>query len=91
MADELNVSTDGLRIAAASSEVAAVKLATGAAGGLSGTCPSQAGVAVILAAAQSVRTRQSRRISGLADDLSSSGTRYDLTDSDGAAAITVSV
>jgi hypothetical protein len=49
------------------------------------------GVAAILAAAQSVRARQSQRISDQADDLSVGAARYDTTDSDGADAITVTV
>jgi len=88
MANELNVNADGLRAAAASSDVIAAELATGTVDGGAGATPSQAGVAAILAAAQSARTRQSQRISGQADDLSVSGTRYDTTDSGGAGAIT---
>lgn len=91
MANELNVSTDGLRIAAASSEVVATELATGTAEGALGSCPSQAGVAAILTAAQSVRTRQSRRVYGQADQVSLSGARYDGTDSGSADLIMVTV
>ncbi|MDV3130182.1 type VII secretion target [Mycobacterium sp. 21AC1] len=88
MANGLEVDASGLRIAAASSGVTATKLATGTVDGGRGTTPSQAGVAAILAAAHSVRTRQSGRISGLADDLSVSSARYDTTDDDGRDAIT---
>jgi hypothetical protein len=91
MANELKVSTDGLRVAAANSEGTAAELATGTAEGGPGTHPSEAGVAAILAAARSVRARQSQRISGQADDLSVSSARYDTTDSDGGDAIAVTV
>ncbi|WP_102144902.1 hypothetical protein [Mycobacterium hubeiense] len=91
MANELNVSTDGLRTAAANSEITAAELAAEPAEGGQGTHPSQAGVAAILAAAQSVRARQSLRVSGQADDLSVSSARYDDTDSGGAEAITGTV
>jgi hypothetical protein len=91
MANELKVSTDGLRVAAANSEGTAAELATGTVEGGPATYPSQVGVAAILAAAQSVRARQSQRISGQADDLSVGAARYDTTDSDGADAITVTV
>jgi hypothetical protein len=88
VANELNVNAAGLRASAARSDATAAELAAGTAGGGRGTTPSQAGAAAILAAAQSVRTRQSHRVSGQADDLSVSGARYDTTDDDGAAAIT---
>ena len=88
---ELEVDATGLQIAAANSEAVADVLATGGADGVFSICPSQAGVASILAAAECVRTRQSQRITGQADDLSVSGVRYDSTDSDGAEAITVTV
>jgi hypothetical protein len=91
MANELKVSTDGRRIAAANSESTAAELAGGTVEGRPGTHPSQVGVAAILATAQSVRARQSQRISGQADDLSVGAARYDTTDSDGADAITVTV
>ncbi|WP_102141138.1 hypothetical protein [Mycobacterium hubeiense] len=90
MANELNVNSDGLRIAAADSEIIAAELAAGTAEAGRGTHPSQAGVAAILAAAQSV-ARQSLRIGGQADDLSVSGARYDDADSGGADAITLAV
>ncbi|WP_135452611.1 hypothetical protein [Mycobacterium sp. DL99] len=88
MANELEVDAAGLWAAAASSDATAAQLANGAVGGGPGATPSQAGVAAILAAAQSVRTRQSHRVSGQADALSMGGARYDTTDDDGAAAIT---
>ncbi|MGV9798774.1 hypothetical protein ACWDTP_12030 [Mycobacterium sp. NPDC003449] len=88
MANGLEVDASGLRIAAASSEAAAAELGTGTVDGGRGTTPSQAGVAAILAAAQSVRTRQSGRISGQADVLTVSSARYDTTDDNGRDAIT---
>jgi hypothetical protein len=88
MANGLEVDASGLRIAAANSELTAAELATGTVDGGHGTTPSQAGVVAILAAVQSVRTRQSNRISGQADDLSVSGVRYDTTDGDSSDAIT---
>ena len=91
MANELKVSTDGLRVAAANSDGTAAELATGTVEGGPGTHPSQVGAAAILAAAQSVRGRQSSRISSQADDLSVASARYDTTDSDGGDAITVTV
>ena len=91
MANELEVDTAGLGIAAANSEAVAAALTTGSADGVSGACPSQVGVAAILTAAQSVRARQSQRISGQADDLSVSAARYDTTDSDGGDAITLTM
>ncbi|KUI06006.1 hypothetical protein [Mycobacterium sp. IS-3022] len=91
MANELEVDAAGLRTAAAGSEAVAAALTTGIADGASGTCPSQAGVAAVLAAAQSVRTRQSHRITGQANDLSVGSARYEATDSDAADTITVTV
>jgi hypothetical protein len=91
MANELKVNTDGLRVAAANSAGTAAELVSGTVEGGPCTHPSQVGVAAILAAAQSVRARQSSRISGQADDLSVGSARYDTTDSDGADAITVTV
>lgn len=92
MANELQVDAAGLRAASASSDVTAAELAAGTVEGGPGANPSQAGVAAILAAAQSARTRQSNRISGQAGALSVGGTRYGTTDDDGASAIiTVSV
>lgn len=88
MANELKVDAAGLRVAAADSDVTAAELASGTVDGGPGTNPSQAGAAAILAAAQSVRTRQSKRITGQGDDLSVSGARYDTTDTGGSEAIT---
>lgn len=88
MANELEVDAAGLRVAAAGSDGIAAELAAGTVEGGPGATPSQTGVAAILAAAQSVRTRQSHRVSGQSDDLSVSGARYDTTDDDGASAIT---
>jgi hypothetical protein len=86
MANELNVSTDGLRIAAADSETATAAL--------TGDCgtSTNVGIAAMDAALASLRRRQADRISGQAGDLTTSGARYDTTDGDGAGAIaTVSV
>lgn len=88
MANKLEVDASGLRTAAAISELTAAELATGTTEGGRGTNPSQAAVAAILAVAQSVRTRQSGRISGQAGDLLVSSARYDTTDDDGRDAIT---
>ncbi|WP_396910293.1 hypothetical protein [Mycolicibacterium sp.] len=89
MANELEVDSGGLRIAAASSEVAAATALTGAEfGGLSASRPSSAGVAAVNAALTSVQSRQSSRVTGQAGDLSVSGARYDTTDDDGREAIT---
>ncbi|MHC9292034.1 hypothetical protein ACRCUN_06175 [Mycobacterium sp. LTG2003] len=88
MANELEVEASGLRAAAASSDAAAAELSTSSVEGVPGTTPSHAGVAAIMAAAQSVRGRQSGRISGQASDLTVSGASYDTIDSDGADAIT---
>lgn len=86
MANELNVNSDGLRIAAADSETATAALA-----GDSGTS-TNAGIAAMDAALASLRRRQADRISGQAGDLTTGGARYDTTDGDGGDAIaTVSV
>ncbi|MCP2622048.1 hypothetical protein NLB33_04170 [Mycolicibacterium smegmatis] len=82
MANELNVSSDGLRIAAAASETATAALA-----GDSGTS-TNVGIAAMDAALASLRRRQADRISGQAGDMSTGSTRYDTTDSGGADAIT---
>ncbi len=82
MANELNVSTDGLRIAAADSETATAAL-TG-----DGGASTNVGIAAMDAALASLRRRQADRISGQAGDLTTSGARYDTTDGDGAGAIT---
>ncbi|KLI09244.1 MULTISPECIES: type VII secretion target [Mycobacteriaceae] len=88
MANDLHVDAAGLRSAAANSDGVAAALATGILEGGRGTTPSQAGVAAILAAVQSARTRQSNRISGQSGDLTVSAARYDTTDEDGGHAIT---
>ena len=88
VANELHVDAAGLRTAAANSEGTAAELAIRTVDGGRGTTPSQAGVAAILAAAQSTRTRQSGRIAGQAGDLTVSAARYDTTDEDGGHAIT---
>ncbi|MCP9274016.1 hypothetical protein [Mycolicibacterium arenosum] len=85
------MNTDGLRIAAANSDVIAEELATANFEGVSGAHPSQAGVAAVLAATRLVRIRQSQRIGGQADDLSACSACYDTTDSDGAATLVVTV
>lgn len=88
MANGLEVDTAGLRAAAASSDATATELASTTTESAPGTTPSHAGVAAVLAAAQSVRTRQAARINGHANSLTVSGARYDTTDSDEADAIT---
>lgn len=82
MANELNVSTDGLRIAAADSETATAALA-----GDGGTS-TNVGIAAVDAALASLRRRQADRIGGQAGALSTGSARYDTTDGDGAGAIT---
>lgn len=88
MANELDVNTDGLRIASASSSVTAVGLEGAVLGGSSASKPSSAGAAAVNAALTEVRGRQSRRMTGQADDMSVSAARYDTTDEDGSNAIT---
>lgn len=85
MANELNVSTDGLRIAAADSETATAALA-----GDGGTS-TNVGIAAMDAALASLRRRQTDRISGQAAAMSTGSARYDTTDGAGGDAITVSV
>lgn len=91
MANELEVDASGLRVAAASSELAATALSGVGAGGPSSSHPSAAGVAAVNAALAATQGRQSTRITGQAEDLSVSSARYDSTDSDGRDAITVTV
>lgn len=87
VANDLNVDAAGLRVAAVASDDVAAGL-TGAATGAARSQPSSAGVAALNAALASARSRQSRRISSQADDLSAGSTRYDTTDEGGADAIT---
>ncbi|KMV16488.1 hypothetical protein A5731_08180 [Mycolicibacterium conceptionense] len=88
MANGLEVDTNGLRIAAATSDDTAAALTAVAGGDSCSTHSSGAGVAAVNAALASVRQRQSSRITGQANDLSVSGARYDTTDTDGSDAIT---
>ncbi len=88
MANELNVNADGLRAAAASSDVVAAGLTAAELGGVSASRACSAGIAAVNAALMSVQRRQSQRMTGQADDLSAGGARYDSTDSGGADAIT---
>lgn len=84
MADELAVSTSGLRVAAKDSDVLAAGLAAGVTARGVGDHSSVAGLNSLDAAVGSVRGRQSKRMSRQADDLSSGSARYD--DTDGGAA-----
>lgn len=87
MANDLNVSADGLRVAAVASHNVAAGL-TDVAAGTGRTQPSSAGVAALNTAWASASSRQSARMSGQADDLSVSSARYDSTDGGSADAIT---
>ncbi|OBG84104.1 hypothetical protein A5699_27840 [Mycobacterium sp. E802] len=92
MANDLEVDADGLRSAAFGSDLTAEALAGTCLGGPSASQPSSAGVAAVNAALFRVQARQSRRMTGQADDLSVAGARYDTEDAASAAAIaTVSV
>ncbi|OBG12526.1 hypothetical protein A5765_14305 [Mycolicibacterium celeriflavum] len=88
MANELQVDTVGLRIAAANSEVAGAGLTNAGLSGPTSPQPSGAGVAAVNAALSAVRQRQSNRITGQAGDLTAGSARYDSTDTEGADAIT---
>ncbi|MGV9802785.1 hypothetical protein ACWDTP_32510 [Mycobacterium sp. NPDC003449] len=88
MANDMNVNADGLRVAAVASDDVAAGLTGAPVAAAAGSRPSSAGVAALNAALASARGRQSRRMSGQADDLSVSSARYDTTDGDGAGAIT---
>ncbi|WP_124712892.1 type VII secretion target [Mycolicibacterium nivoides] len=88
MANELEVDAGGLRVAAAGSDGLAAGLAGGSFDAAASAQPSGAGVAAMNAALTSVKSRQSARITGQADDLSVSSARYDSTDTDGGDAIT---
>ena len=87
MANELEVDAGGLRVAASSSDGIAAGLSGGPFDAVSSSHPSGAGVAAVNAALASVKSRQSARMTGQADDLSVSSVRYDTTDSDGRDAI----
>lgn len=89
MANGLEVDTAGLRSGAHGSDAIAAALATGSVGGPSSDGPSSSGVAAVDAAISSVRMRQAGRVSGLARDLSAGSDRYDHTDEDRAADVTV--
>jgi len=89
MADELDVDTAGLRTAAANSEATGAALTDAGFSGATSSQPSGAGVSAVNSALTSVRMRQSQRITGQADHLSTGGARYDTTDEGGAGAITV--
>ena len=92
MANELNVDADGLRAAAASSDVVAAGLTGAEFGGVPVSRTCGVGIAAVNAALISVQRRQSQRMTGQADDLTVGGNRYDTTDSGGADSIaTVSV
>ncbi|GAB5895396.1 hypothetical protein [Mycolicibacterium mageritense] len=88
MANELEVDSVGLRIAAADSEFATSALLGVESGGASGSRPSSAGVAAVNAALTAVQARHSQRVTGQAGDMSVSSARYDTTDDDGGEAIT---
>lgn len=93
MANDLEVDSAGLRVAAADSEAAAASAFSGApSGGSASSQPSGAGVDAVYAALASAQSRQSQRITGQASNLTTSSARYDTTDQDGADAVnTVSV
>jgi hypothetical protein len=87
MANDLNVDVYGLRAAAVASDDVATAL-TGVTAGAARSQPSSAGAAALNAALASARNRQSKRMSGQADDLSVSSARYDSTDDTSADDIT---
>lgn len=91
MANELEVDAGGLRTAAFSSQGVGAGLTVGQLDAAASSQPSGAGVAAVNAALASVKTRQSARITGQADDLSVSSARYDTTDGDGRDAISGTV
>ncbi|WP_441958371.1 hypothetical protein [Mycolicibacterium houstonense] len=88
MANELEVDAVGLRVAAAGSDGIAAGLTGGSFDAAPSARPSGAGVAAVNAALASVRSRQSARMTGQAEDLSVSSARYDTTDTDGGDVIT---
>ncbi|HET6731681.1 hypothetical protein [Mycobacterium sp.] len=91
VANELQVESADLRVAAAGSDALAGALrATGTTGSVGGQ-PSAAGVAALDAAINAVRARQSARVSGQASDLSVAGARYDDTDGSNGENISVTV
>lgn len=88
MAD-LRVDVEGLRSAAGSSSALAAGLTAGAdAGTACTTHASAAGVAAMDAAITSVQSRQSNRLTGQADAMTTSSASYEATDSAGGHAIT---
>ena len=87
MADDLRIDTDGLHSGAAGSDILASALATGASCGGAGSQPSHGGVSAVLAAAESVRGRQSGRVAQQASDMRTAASRYDETDGHNATAI----
>ncbi|WKG03253.1 hypothetical protein [Mycolicibacterium sp. HK-90] len=88
MANGLGVDAAGLRAAAAGSDGIAAGLTDGSFDAAPSTQPSGAGVAAMNAALTSVKSRQSARMTGQAEDLSVGSARYDSTDTDGGDAIT---
>ncbi len=91
MANELEVDTGGLRIAAANSDAIGAALAYAGSCSLTTSRPSSAGVAAVNAALTSMCQSQSSRLTGQAADMTTSSARYDTTDSDGRDAITGTV
>lgn len=91
MANEMEVDSGDLRVAAAGSDALAGALRGTAATGSVGGQPSAAGVAALDAAINAVRARQSARVSGQAGDLSVAGARYDDTDGGNGENISVTV
>lgn len=88
VANELQVNAAGLRAAGADSDHVAAGLSGGTLDAAASVQPSGVGVAAVNAALASVKSRQSTRMSGQAEDLSVSSARYDTTDTDGGDAIT---
>ncbi|AKS31200.1 hypothetical protein [Mycolicibacterium goodii] len=88
MANGLEVDAGGLRIAAAGSDGIAAGLSGETFDAVATAQPSGAGVAAVNAALASVKSRQSTRMTGQAEDLSVSSARYYTTDTDGGDAIT---
>jgi len=88
MANGLEVDAGGLRVAAAGGDGIAAGLSGGTFDAVAIAQPSGAGVSAMNAALASVKSRQSTRMTGQAEDLSASSARYDTTDTDGGDAIT---
>jgi hypothetical protein len=91
MANGLEANADGLRMAAANSHAISTALTGPATDGMASGRPSSAGIAAVDSSNTSARRRQSSRISGQADDLSTGADRYEDTDGGTAENVAVTV